>query len=172
MATVTILVRTETLSGIDAFSYLLGCDIVMMRPLVHVLILLEVVDLLVLAVRGAHSLLTISNSFLEKDTAGALHVRAIALASFVHMLEIMLLRHSLRLCHHTRMHILVLHIVALLVCHVRRCLSGLPHSEFKQLLDILWGDLWRGTLPDLDDLALRIIVRLWRILLHDSGAII
>ena len=38
------------------------------------LVLLEVVDLLVLAVRSAHCLLAISNTFLEEDTSRALDV--------------------------------------------------------------------------------------------------
>lgn len=130
MTSVAVLARTETLCCIDAFSYLLGCDIVMVRPLIHVLILLEVVDLLVLAVGSAHGLLTISYSLLKKDAAGALHICAIALGSLVHVLEIVRLRHSLSLTHHTWVNILILSSDTL-VRDISRCLNCLSDSEFE-----------------------------------------
>lgn len=109
VASVPVLARTESLRCVDALSYLLGCDIVMVCPLIHVLILLEVVNLLVLAVRRAHSLLSIPDSLLEEHAARALHIRAISLGSLVHVLEVMLLHHHLRLStHHTRVNILIL----------------------------------------------------------------
>lgn len=166
MTAVAVLARTEALRCIDAFSYLLGCDIVMMRPLIHVLILLEMVYLLVLAVGSADCLLAISYSLLKKDAAGALHIRTIALGSFVHVLEIVRLRHTLGLPHHTWVNVLILS-CNLLVGYVGRCLNRLSYAEFEQFFDVLWGDLGRCALPDLDDLALRIVVRLRRILLYD-----
>ena len=131
----------------------------MVCPLIHVLILLEMVNLLILTVSCAHSLLAVSDSFLEKDTARALHILSTILASFMHMLEIMRLRHSLRLPYHGWSNILILSSCSdTLIGHVSWCLYSLAHTEFEQLFDILWGHLGRCALTNLNDLALWIIV--------------
>ena len=153
-----VLARTETLRCINAFSYLLGCDIVMVCPLIHVLILLEVMNLLILTVRCANSLLSIPYSLLEQHTARTLHIGATALSSFVHVLEVVLLRHYLRLTtNHSRVNILILS-GNTLVRNIGRRLAGLSNSEFEELFDVLWRDFWRRALSNLNDLALWIVV--------------
>ena len=89
----------------------------------------------------------------------------------MHVLEVVRLRHSLRLTHHTGTNILIL-ICNTLVRHICWRLSRLPHTEFEQLFDVLGRDLRRSTLPNLNDLAFRIVVRLWRVLLHDARAVV
>ena len=104
------------------------------------LVLLEVVDLLVLAVGCADCLLAIANALLEEDTSRTLHVRTVSLTSFMHMLEVVRLRHSLGLTDHASSDVLILTCNAL-VRHICGSLPRLPDAKLEQLLDVLRRDL-------------------------------
>ena len=153
VAAVAVLARTEILRCVDALPYLLGCHVAVMGSLVHVLVLLEVMDLLVLAVGCPDGLLAIANALLEEDTAWALNDRIIALNALVHLLEVMKLPHSLGLSDHCRVNILILTLKTL-VRHICWSLFKQPHGELEKNLDILRKELRRSALSDLDDLAL------------------
>lgn len=169
MTAVTVLARTESLCCIDALAYLLSCHIVVMSS--WMLILLEMVNLLVLAICSTDCLFSITDSLLENDVSSILNIWIIALVTFVHVLEIVWLSDTLGLDHHTSRDVLVLAGDAL-VSNVGRCLSRLPHSELEQFLYVFGWDLGRCALTYLNDLTLRVVVRLWHVLLDDSRCVV
>lgn len=153
--TMSIFARTEALRDINALAYFLCSHIVVMLPL----ILLKVMDLLILAIGGPHCLLSISDSFLKH-----LHVLTVLLIRLAHDLKVMRWHQSLWLTHILARYALI--------GDISCGLSGLTHAELEQLLDVLRRNFWRGTLTDLNDLALRVVVRLRHILLHDARTVI
>ena len=113
-----ILARAESLC-VYTLAYFLCSHIAMMLAL----ILLKVVYLLILAVRGTHRLLSVSDSFLEHMS---LHILIVLLVCFGHYLKVVRWHYSLSLIDHT----LIL-ILNALISNIGFPLTGLTDAELE-----------------------------------------